>query len=105
MISGIRELIARTHAFFFRKRKEHEIESELETHVELFVEDNIAKGMSHEEARRAAMVSLGSIESAKELHRDARGLPFFETLLQDLRYGVRTLRRDAALAMFAILIV
>src|SRR6188474_10538 len=50
------------------------------------------------------MASLGGAALAREAHRDARGLPFLETLWQDVRYSFRTLWRDAGLALFAILI-
>jgi predicted permease len=61
--------------------------------------------MTEEEALRNAFLQVGSREATKELHREVRGLPFLETLAQDLRYTVRTLRRDSSFAIFAILIV
>ena len=51
------------------------------------------------------MMKFGGVEPAKELHRDARGLPALDSVLQDLRYAFRTLKRDAAFTTFAILIV
>ena len=54
---------------------------------------------------RRASIGLGGIEQARELHRETRGLPALGTILQDLRYCVRMLRRDAGLAVFAIPIV
>ena len=70
----------------------------------MLIEENIRRGMAPEEARRAALLRVGARESTKELHREVRGLPFLETLTQDLRYSFRTLRRDSAFAVFAILI-
>jgi hypothetical protein len=61
--------------------------------------------MTPEEARRQALVAMGGLTAAKELHRDTRGLPWLDTLMQDVKYSFRTLRRDAGLTTFAIIIV
>ena len=92
-------------AAIFRGRVlDRELDDELAAHVEMATADFQAQGMSEGEARRAALAALGGMAGARETHREARGLPFMETLLQDIRYGWRTLRRDAGLAMFAVLI-
>ena len=61
--------------------------------------------MSEDDALRAARIAVGNLEANKELHRDSRGLPLLDTLMQDLRYTLRTLRRDAGFTTFAMLIV
>jgi hypothetical protein len=61
--------------------------------------------MSEDEARRQARLELGGIAQLQEEHRDVRGLPVIETLLRDLRFALRTMRRDAAMTAFAILII
>jgi putative ABC transport system permease protein len=104
MIS-IRELLARISSFFHKRELDREFDTELSAHIEMAVEDNLKQGMSAEEARRRAMISLGGMDAARELHRESRGLPALETILQDVRYSFRTLRRDAGLATFAILII
>ena len=104
MIS-IRELLARLSSFFRKRELDREFDAELAAHLEMSIEDNIKQGMSAEEARRRAMISLGGMDAARESHRESRGLPALETILQDLRYSFRTLRRDAGLATFAILII
>src|SRR6185369_4483421 len=71
----------------------------------LLVEENMRRGLSPAEARREARLRLGNVTSLREQHRETRGLPFFDTLLQDLRYTFRILRRDTGFAFFAILIV
>lgn len=83
---------------------DRELDEELASHLELAAAENRRNGMSSEDARRAATASLGGVAPAREAHRDARGLPLLETLWQDVRYSFRTLRRDAGLALFAILI-
>jgi predicted permease len=104
MIS-LRELLARLSAFFRKREFDRELDAELAAHLEMSIEENIKRGMSAEEARRCAIISLGGMDATRELHREKRGLPALESVLHDIRYSFRTLRRDAGLAIFAILIV
>src|SRR5882672_12943993 len=76
---------------------------ELRSHLEMAAEVNLRKGMSAEEARREALRGFGGIEQTKELYRDQRGLPMIETTLQDLRFGVRMLRRNPGFSVLAFL--
>jgi predicted permease len=98
-------MIRRVLAFFHKRPLDAEFDAELATHIEMATEDNIRAGMPPAEARRQAMLKLGGVEPAKELHRETRGLPALDSVLQDLRYAARTLRKDAAFTAFAILIV
>jgi len=104
MIS-VRDLLARIFSFFRKRELDRDFDAELSAHLEMSIEENLKQGMSAEEARRRALISLGGMDATKELHRDSRGLPALETILQDVRYSFRTLRRDAGLATFAILII
>lgn len=105
MIDRLRELLARLQFFFRKRERDEDFDAEIATHLEMLIEENLQRGMSAEVARREALISIGGIEQAKELHRDNRGLPLLETLVQDIRYSFRTLRRDSGMAIFAILIV
>jgi hypothetical protein len=99
------EWTARVRALFTAGTLDRELDDELESHLAMLTEDYVRRGMAPAEARRAALVRLGNRESTKEFHRQARGLPTIETLLQDVRYAIRTLRRDLGFTTFAVLIV
>lgn len=105
MPNSFSQLVARIRAFVSVRQMDGDLDRELESHVSLLTDENIARGMAPDEARRTALLKLGARESTKELHREVRGLPILDTLVQDLRYTVRTMKRDAAFAAFAIGIV
>lgn len=88
---------------FHRGRLERELDAELRSHLETAVEMNLRKGMSAEEARREAIRNFGGVEQTKELYRERRGLPMIEHTLQDLRFGMRMLRRSPGFSILAIL--
>src|SRR6266704_6137965 len=95
--------VHRLIAFFRRRRLEDDLDAELRSHLEMAVELNLRKGMSAEDARREALRSFGGVEQTKENYRDQRGLPMIETTLQDLRFGLRILRRSPGFSALAIL--
>src|ERR1700732_75736 len=98
-----RTLMHRLAAPFRRQRLEDDLDEELRSHLEMAVEANLSKGMSAEDARHEALRSFGGVEQTKELYRDRRGLPPIETTFQDLRFGLRMLRRNPAFSILAIL--
>ena len=104
-MSYLYRLIARIGAWFRRADLDRDLDDELQTHLSLVVEQNLQRGLSTEEAIREARMRMGNVVSLREEHRYTRGLPFVDTLLQDLRYTFRILRRDTGFAFFAILIV
>ncbi len=100
---NLRILISRLVALFRKQRLEEELDEEVRSHLEMLVEENLRKGMSSEEARYAALRSFGGVEQVKETYREQRGLPMIETLFQDVRYGLRQLRRNPGFTAVAVI--
>src|SRR5262245_46542151 len=84
-------------------RRDREFRDELESHLELHIDDNIRAGMTPAEARRAAILRLGGVVQTHERYRDRARLPVVDAAVQDMVYGVRTLRKNPAFALTAIL--
>jgi predicted permease len=104
-MGALREAFNRSVSFFQKQQRDADLDAEMQSHIDLAVEENIGHGMSPEEARRRALIRIGGVQQAKEHQREARGLPWLDILLQDLRFTFRTLHRDAAFAIIAIIIL
>ena len=90
----IRAFLLRLGGLFRQSSREQEIADEIESNIAFHIEDNLRAGLNPEEARRQALLSFGSLESAKQACRDRLGLPFLETSVYDLRYATRSLARS-----------
>ncbi|MGB2636480.1 MAG: ABC transporter permease, partial [Candidatus Acidiferrum sp.] len=90
-------------SLFRRRQADRELDEELRYHIACKTEENVAKGMTVEAARRAALLELGGMEQTKEACRDQRSLSFVDELSQDLRYAARTLAMRPGFATIAIL--
>jgi predicted permease len=88
---------------FRKEKREREFSAEMESHLELHIEDNLRAGMTTAEARRQALIKLGGVEQTKESYREQRGLLFLEVLLQDLRFSARMFIKNPGFAAVAVL--
>lgn len=86
-----------------KERTEHELDSELRFHLEQRVAELVEEGAGREEASRQARMEFGGVEGIKEECRESRRVHLLETFFQDVRYGLRMLRRNPGFAMVAIL--
>src|SRR5437773_8202359 len=93
----------RFRSLFRKSTVEQELSNELRFHLEKLIEEKVAKGMPAEEARYAALRELGAVEQIKEECRDMRRVSYLEDFLQDVRYGLRQLRRSPAFTAVAVL--
>jgi putative ABC transport system permease protein len=93
----------RLRSLFGRRHVETELSEEFQFHLDRLTEQNRSAGLTPADARQAALRELGGLTQLQEECRDARGVNMIETLLQDVRYGLRMLRRNPGFSAVAIL--
>jgi len=90
---------------FRKKRAERDLDDEIRFYIETLTQQGIAAGLSEQEARRAARLELGSVDSVKEAVRDVRTGAMMERIWQDLRYAVRALGNKPGFTTAAVLVL
>ncbi|HWY55178.1 MAG TPA: ABC transporter permease [Terriglobales bacterium] len=91
------------HGLSHRQEKEQELDQEVSSYLNLLTEEKISSGMAPDAARRSANLELGGVEQIKEQVRDVRAGVWLETVLQDVRYGVRVLRNNPGFSLLVVL--
>lgn len=90
----LRAWFLRLGGLFGKKRREQELAEELDSHLQIHIQENLRSGMTPAEARRQALLKLGGVEQTKENYRDRRSLPVLETLPQGMRFAGCALRKN-----------
>ncbi len=104
-MAPLRTFFSRLIGLFRKDQLEKELNAELEGHLDALAQKNVRRGMTPEDARHAARREFGGIEQIKETYRDQQGLPFFDTLVQDLRFALRTMAKRPGFTATTILIL
>ena len=99
----LRALALRLRGLFTHRQPESDFAAELESHVALHTADGIRSGLSPQEARRQALIRLGGAEQTRQAHRERRILPGLDSLLRDLRYGLRMMAHNRAFTAVGVL--
>src|SRR5580704_4962630 len=99
----VRRLFAKLTGLILRGRADHELNREVSAHLVLLEDEFQRRGMNRDQARMEARRAYGSVEQAKQLHREERSILWLEQTFADLRYACRSLSKTPAFAAIAVL--
>ncbi len=101
----LRTWLARSAGALWSRRRDAELDDEIRAHLEMLTEEHERRGLSPEAARQAARREFGGVTQIAEAYREQRGLPFLDTLAQDVRYALRIWRRAPGFNLVVILVL
>src|SRR4249920_2350565 len=102
MLTRLTILASRLGALVTGRRQDEEFDREMAVHLEMLTDEHMRRGLAPDEARRLAILRFGGPMQIREQQHEDRGLPFVETTIQDIRYGMRALRKSPAYSLVAI---
>jgi putative ABC transport system permease protein len=103
MFTSLKHFGSRLGALFTTRQMDRDFQQELDAHLTMLTEDNVRRGMSPEQARRAALIRMGGPASIQDQHRAVRGLPSLDAILQDVRFALRLMAKDPWFSAAAIM--
>ncbi len=101
----LRASMSRLGGLFRGDHRDRAFAEELESHLQMHIDDNVRAGMTPEAARRDAMLKLGGLESTRQDYRERGTVPFVEHLVQDVRFAIRQLAKNPGFTVTAILML
>src|SRR5690242_8336554 len=102
-MTSLRIFLSRVRGLFRKEKLEQDLADEIQAHLQMQIDDHVRQGMTPDEARYLALRKFGGVDQVKETYREKRSLAGVETLLRDLQYGLRMLRRSPGVTAVAIL--
>jgi macrolide transport system ATP-binding/permease protein len=103
MIHYLRVLAAKLRGLLGKRKADREFEDEIDTHLRLLTKRYVHRGMTEAEAAWAARRQFGNVALLQEANREPRGIRSIETIFQDLKYGLRILRRNPGFTLVAVI--
>ena len=105
MLNALKTFGARLSAFAISSRLDRDFDQELDAHVAMLTDEKIRGGLAPDEARRQAVLRTGNRGSLKARHREARGLPALDAIVQDLSFAGRLLVKNAGFSAAAVITI